>query len=97
MNKNRDPKTGRFIAKAKMVKATTKTSKAAPAPMKVTFKLLVNDLQVFGKKSMEGKPSSIKTGTEVVLKEMPDGNVRVKKAESSRTFYTTKERLETCI
>jgi len=93
MNKNRDSKTGRFISKAK----TTKKVVAKEAtPKKVQFQILINDLPVFGKKSMEGNTTKIKAGATIILKEMGDGAVRVKKEGASRTFYTREEMLEGC-
>lgn len=84
-----------------IAKATSKKKTKAVKP-KVTAKvknqkgeqkvqILVNPLAVYSKKAMEGNTSSIKAGTEVILTPVSDVAIRVKKTNSSRTFYTNKE------
>jgi len=96
MNKFRDSKTGRFISKPTVepaAKMVTQKSASASDPMKV--QLLINPLAVFAKKDLTG-PSNMKTGTTVILQEIND-LIRVKKENSSRTFYTTKENVQEAI
>lgn len=96
----RNPETGRFESTAK--KAATPKAEKAKTTKKVAPKvknqkgemkvqLLVNPLAVYSKKSMEGNPSNIKTGTTVQLTEVEPNLIRVKKENSSRTFYTNQD------
>lgn len=75
---------------SKISKSTSKISpkgKKQKGEMKVT--LLVNPLSVYSRKALDGKTSNIKAGTEVILTPLKD-SIRVKKTNSSRTFYTNK-------
>lgn len=101
----RNPKTGRFMSKSnietvtvnKLVKSTGKApikETIDKAPEEIT--LLINSLSVFSKKAMDGKPSNIKAGTQVILTPVGDA-IRVKKLNSSRTFYTNSEAVEAAL
>lgn len=104
----RNPKTGRFMSKAETEAFLASqeegktTAKAKSAPKKKAQKgeqkvqILVNPLAVYSKKSMEGKTSNIKAGTEVLLTPVGDA-IRVKKNNSSRTFYTNQELVDAAV
>lgn len=101
----RNPKTGRFMSKSnvetvtmnKVVKPKVKVSpKSEISKDEIKVTLLINPLSVFSKKAMEGKPSNIKAGTQVILTPV-ENLIRVKKTNSSRTFYTTKEFVESAV
>ena len=96
MNKNRDSKTGRFISKLVKVPTIKKvTQKRAVEAKAIKVQILINPLAVFAKKDLTGS-SNMKVGSSVILQEIND-LVRVKKENSSRTFYTTKENVEGAI
>jgi hypothetical protein len=93
MSRLRDPKTGRFLPK-------TTGAQASNAKMTLGQKIhrvLTSNMRVFGKKDISGTPTKMGPGASVVIEKTaeigPTGtNVyRVKKENSSRTFYTTEE------
>jgi hypothetical protein len=95
MSRLRDPKTGRFLPKNAGPQASASAS-TLTLGQKI-HKVLTSGMKVFGKKDISGKPTSMPQGSAVVLEKTaeigPTGThvVRVKKENSSRTFYTTEE------
>ena len=93
MNRLRDPKTGRFLPKTTGVQA----SNAKMTLGQKIHRVLTSNMRVFGKKDISGNPTKMGPGASVVIEKTaeigPTGtNVyRVKKENSSRTFYTTEE------
>lgn len=90
----RDPKTGRFLPKAKGPQA----SNDIEVGQKIE-KVLQSPLQVFIKKDITGDTKNIGPGSSVILEKLavigPTGtNVfRVKRANSERTYYTLAEKV----
>lgn len=93
MSRLRDPKTGRFLPKNAGPQASTQPLTLGEK----IHKVLTSTMRVFGKKDISGKPTSMAQGSTVILEKTseigPTGThvVRVKKENSSRTFYTTEE------
>lgn len=91
--RNRDPKTGRFLPKAKGPVA----SSAFEIGQKIE-KILQSPLEVYAKKAIEGK-IVLAPGSSVTLEKLdavgPTGTniFRVKKAHSDRTYYTIEEKV----
>lgn len=78
----------------KSVSKVSEKTKGEKPELKVT--LLVNPLSVYSRKAMDGKPSNIKAGSEVILTPL-ENSIRVKKPNSSRTFYTNKEEVNKAV
>ena len=91
MNKNRDSKTGRFIRKESGPQASSMT-----IGQKI-HKVITAGIRVFGKKDITGTPTTMAQGSSVILEKTPDIGptgthvIRVKKENSTRTFYTVEE------
>ena len=91
MNKLRDPKTGRFLPKVSAPQASS-----LGIGQKI-HKVLSAGMKVFGKKDISGTPTTMAQGSSVILEKTaeigPTGThvVRVKKENSTRTFYTVEE------
>ena len=91
MNVLRDPRTGRFLPKPKKNENLSLGEKIN--------KVLESPIKVFGKKDISGKPGLMPQGSNVILEKIsdigPTGThvVRIKKENSTRTFYTTEEEI----
>ena len=92
--RQRDPKTGRFLPKAKGPVASSNIE----IGQKIE-KVLQSPLEVFIKKDLTGDAKNIGPGSSVILEKLavigPTGtNVfRVKRANSERTYYTLEEKV----
>ena len=90
----RDPKTGRFISSKS---AGPQASASGLTLGWKIHKVLTSTMKVFGKKDISGNSTSMPQGSSVILEKTseigPTGThvVRVKKVNSTRTFYTTEE------
>lgn len=93
-NQNRDPKTGRFVSS----KGTGPQASSMTVGQKI-HKVLTAGIKVFGKKDISGTPTTMAQGSSVILEKTseigPTGTavVRVKKENSTRTFYTVEENI----
>lgn len=93
MSRLRDPKTGRFLPKNAGPQASASTLTLGQK----IHRVLTSGMKVFGKKDISGNPTSMPQGSSVILEKTaeigPTGThvVRVKKENSSRTFYTIEE------
>jgi hypothetical protein len=93
MSRLRDPRTGRFLPKTTGAQASNATMTLGQK----IHRVLTSSMRVFGKKDISGNPTKMGPGASVVIEKTaeigPTGtNVyRVKKENSSRTFYTTEE------
>jgi len=94
MSRLRDAKTGRFLPKsAGQPQASTQTLTLG---WKIS-RVLTSAMKVFGKKDISGNPTTMAQGSSVILEKTseigPTGThvVRVKKENSTRTFYTIEE------
>jgi hypothetical protein len=94
MSRLRDPKTGRFLPKNAGPQGASNNDLTLGQKI---HRVLTSGMRVFGKKDITGKPTSMPQGSSVILEKTseigPTGThvVRVKKENSSRTFYTTEE------